>query len=396
MSHKTINILQEKTPTVNGSAFTCPLYANRKKLNDMNMKLNFFDRPSGPLFDCDVLLVTSKFAKENQWWKEDLKPEMFAFLKKAKEGVDEIIWVDLSDSAGTTHFEVLPYVDRYLKGSVLKDRREYQRFLYGSRYYTDYYNTEFGVVDEDPGEPHLNHCPDDSGLRKIYVGWNSALFNYSYHGNIFRKLNAHIGFLPVIYFKDWKSPYGNRAGLLSCRITADYKRNSVAFQRRRVLELLNGRLQAGRVDIARYFKELENSKTGISPFGWGEICYRDFEIIISGAALIKPDCGHMETWPDLYLKNETYVPFRWDFSDFDDLIGSLPGREKELIEIARKAQEVYAYHLFSDEGRNEFCRRFISLISFENINTNFNTPLYPSQEGSKDKVPSWEGKGVGN
>jgi len=368
VNYKVINILQEKIPTVNGSAFACPLYVNRKRLKEMNITVNFFNKPAGPLFDCDALLVTSKFAKGNQWWKEHLKPEMYTFLETAKKNANNLVWVDLSDSAGTTHFEILPYVDRYLKGAVLKNRKEYQRTLYGSRYFTDYYHTEFGVSDEDPGEAHLNHCPDDSELYKISVGWNSALYNYSYHGYFFRKLNNHVNILPGFYVKDWKSPDKDRPGLLSCRITADYKRNTVAFQRRKVLERLAGKVQTGRVDIGSYFKELENSKAGISPFGWGEICYRDFEIIISGAALIKPDCGHMETWPDLYVKNGTYIPFRWDFSDLDDILGSLSFRAEELTEMARKAQDVYSHYLFSDEGRDEFCKRFISSATFEDIN----------------------------
>ena len=52
----------------------------------------------------------------------------------------------------------------------------------------------------------------------------------------------------------------------------------------------------------------------LSPFGYGEICFRDFEAVLSGALLLKPDCGHLETWPDIYGEG-TYVPLDWMASD---------------------------------------------------------------------------------
>ena len=26
----------------------------------------------------------------------------------------------------------------------------------------------------------------------------------------------------------------------------------------------------------------------------------------------------METWPDLFVKNETYIDYKWDLSDFEE------------------------------------------------------------------------------
>ena len=54
----------------------------------------------------------------------------------------------------------------------------------------------------------------------------------------------------------------------------------------------------------------------ISPFGWGEICFRDFESIILGKLLIKPNCDHIITWPNIYQDN-MYVPIDWDASNLD-------------------------------------------------------------------------------
>ena len=57
-----------------------------------------------------------------------------------------------------------------------------------------------------------------------------------------------------------------------------------------------------------------------SPFGLGEICYRDFEILFSGCLMIKPDMKHIKTWPNIYIPMETYIPCRWDFSDLEEKV----------------------------------------------------------------------------
>jgi hypothetical protein len=159
-------------------------------------------------------------------------------------------------------------------------------------------------------------------------------------------------------------PNNKREILINCRIGRNHKRNTVSFPRQKVVELLDGKTRSERVGKRQYFNELRNSRVVISPFGWGEVCYRDFEAIIAGATLVKPDCDHMETWPNLYIKNKTYIPFAWDFSDFNQIIESVSEREEELIKIAQEAQDIYRYYLFSEEGEAEFCERFKTLVSF--------------------------------
>ena len=40
-----------------------------------------------------------------------------------------LVWLDTTDSSGTTCFEVLPYVDLYAKNQLLKDRTRYTASL---------------------------------------------------------------------------------------------------------------------------------------------------------------------------------------------------------------------------------------------------------------------------
>jgi len=89
-----------------------------------------------------------------------------------------------------------------------------------------------------------------------------------------------------------------------------------------------------------YMRELAQSKMCFSPFGYGEVCWRDYEAVFSGALLIKPDMSHMVTVPDVFVPNETYVPIRWDFEDLDDVVATWLADERRRLEVARNAWEV--------------------------------------------------------
>lgn len=79
---------------------------------------------------------------------------------------------------------------------------------------------------------------------------------------------------------------------------------------------LGGRLQ--RPDV--YRRSLLASRAVLSPFGWGEACYRDYEAWILGCVLIKPECDYVLGWPDVYRANETYLPCRFDLANVPELV----------------------------------------------------------------------------
>ena len=43
------------------------------------------------------------------------------------------------------------------------------------------------------------------------------------------------------------------------------------------------------------------SKIGLSPYGQGEICYRDVELMQFGTLMIKPDMSKIHTIPNPYI-----------------------------------------------------------------------------------------------
>ena len=88
----------------------------------------------------------------------------------------------------------------------------------------------------------------------------------------------------------------------------------------------------------------------LSPFGIGEVCFRDFEAVHHECLLVKPSMAHIETRPNIYIPGETYVPVRWDFSDLADICRYYLDHEAQRSRIAGRAARVlgefHAEHQF--------------------------------------------------
>jgi hypothetical protein len=137
----------------------------------------------------------------------------------------------------------------------------------------------------------------------------------------------------------------------------------VLHHRSRIREVLARDLGLDTRPLPReeYLEELRAARVGVSPFGYGEVCFRDFEIILAGAALLKPDMSHLETWPPLYAAGETYAAHLWDVSDLGQTVKDLLAGDR-WREIAAGAQSVYRRYLFERAGHEEFCRRVASIV----------------------------------
>ena len=83
---------------------------------------------------------------------------------------------------------------------------------------------------------------------------------------------------------------------------------------------------------------MSRSKCTISPYGQGELCFRDFETIQFGSLMIKPDMSKVKTHPNIYKPYETYIPCKLDWSDLIEKIEWVkdnPIKCKEIILNAR-------------------------------------------------------------
>ena len=110
----------------------------------------------------------------------------------------------------------------------------------------------------------------------------------------------------------------------------------------KVATLIDGQ----KVPISEYYELMRRSKIVVAPFGYGEIAPRDIESAMCGAILIKPNMDHIETIPNIYIPNETYVPCKWNFENLQEKI-------EVLLENYSQNQQFFVYNM-----RNAFLREY--------------------------------------
>jgi hypothetical protein len=192
-----------------------------------------------------------------------------------------------------------------VKKHVFRDRSQYQKSFVGKTNLTDYVHHQFGVSFADDPVATASTPVPATETGKIVVGWNLAL-------------DAKIVGLRNMLATTADRPEKDcdvicRAGVP--RDWLEYLRKGVEPNLRRMDGAFKVLIPNQRVTPEAYLTEMLRSRICISPFGYGEICWRDFEAILCDCLLVKPDMGHVETCPDIFRPYETYVPVKWDLSD---------------------------------------------------------------------------------
>lgn len=211
-----------------------------------------------------------------------------------------IIYLDWFAPTDLRYAKVLnDRVTAYVKKQILGDFSQYNRPTYGESNLTDYYGRRYGI----PMREFLIEVPL-SFERKIILGTG---FEYS----------------PRILCL-----LAKKASIKSIDVHARVKANGVHWYQklrdeahvivRRELSGLNLAIN-GRVSPKEYNRELFASRMCFSPFGYGEVCWRDFEAMAAGAALLKPDMSHLKLANDLFTK-DTYIPLKWDLADLREKV----------------------------------------------------------------------------
>jgi hypothetical protein len=112
-------------------------------------------------------------------------------------------------------------------------------------------------------------------------------------------------------------------------------------------------------------KELTNSKVVLSPFGWGEITLKDFEVFLTGGLLLKPSMDHLQTWPHFYEEDVTYLSHDWDLTNVEERIDWALNHESERLEIGTQGQLRYAAHTSGPDAPELFVDHFKTLFDFQ-------------------------------
>ena len=344
-----------------------PVWYNLKNLKKRGIRIRFLNylkikhRKFSNIVGFDSRIINNLIFKHKSI-KKTISDEIIPLLKKLKLKVDYLVFFDNADSTGHFHYHVLPYVDLYLKKQLLKDFSLYAKSLCRKRLFTDFYARNYNFPERNENRPIFTL--ESKHLNKISLSWNFALKDYRSENNLSKFLNGFIRNKKLRF----SEPNLNRRYILAANYTVKKSYELVYFQRNQLLKILsekyksNPMVSIGKIPKKIYLKTMRSSKAIISPFGWGEICYRDFETFISGAALIKPDMNHLNTWPNIFKENRTYIPIPWRIEEWSKLIPEILSDEKNLIEIAKNGQRAYN-KIWAKKGSEAFCDHFVDLIT---------------------------------
>ena len=359
-----INILTPGFTTSNGSAFLFPLVVHSKVLRDAQFDIRFVTRSSAEVTECDVLMIDSKE------FRMDLSKERLSqtleLISSYGDSDSRVIWCDTTDSTGTIQSSVIPFVDRYLKSQILKNKTQYTSPMYGGRIFSHYYNaiTGIGSCFDDFFNTTLSPPINKADTAKLNISWNSGLADYSTYGpwkmELYRRLGIRV-FLS--YPRAIIAPTTNRPKDLSARFGITYSLASVRYQREQIRELVSRHLDTNKLNRKSYMKELRQSKVVLSPFGWGEITLKDFEVFLTGGMLIKPSMEHMDTWPNFYTDGVTYQSHDWDLSDLEEKIDWALDNNQELQTIAAEGQQRYLRYTAGTDAGEMFTEHFTDVLS---------------------------------
>lgn len=230
-----------------------------------------------------------------------------------------IVYLDWFAPTDLRYAQVLDqHVVAYVKKQILADFSHYHQPTLGDTTLTDYYARRFGLSLQE-------QCfPVPAGFeRKIVLGPGfecSPNTRQCLQGSIegSREIDVHARF--EVNGTEWYA-----------RMRQECKD--------KVLEL-EGKFRLacrGHVPRPEFRKELRASKMCFSPFGYGPVCWRDFEAMAAGALLLKQDMSYIRMARPFFIPNETYVPLAWDLSDLEEKVSYYATHHEEREAIARNA-----------------------------------------------------------
>jgi Glycosyl transferases group 1 len=291
-------------------------------------------------------------------WKEDPDDvvELFRRLSE-REDRPKLVFLDYFAPASSPYFGVLPFVDAYFKRQMLRDPSLYCHEYEGGNPFTEYVSKAMGI--ELDGW-NFASVADPRQLDKFVHGWNLGVTPHYRH---LLKLTAA---MPLAWDR--------RPFSVNCRMGLSAEPRAKTewyhhYRERWVDALAPLRLEyrctgSQRIRLRYYLAEMILSKIGVSPFGWGEVCYRDYEVIASGALLIKPSMAHLKTSPNIYVEGKTYVAASWDASDVKEICRyylAHPEEAKEIIHNGRAALADY----FENDGFVADVRRVLRVAGLD-------------------------------
>ncbi len=273
-------------------------------------------------------------------WKEDEVAVEKIFIELRNKFKGKIIFIDPFDQTSSRFFGVLPFVDLFIKYQALKDKSKYLEKYRGGNYATNRLYLESKI---DVGSWYVGSQVAKGQESKIIGGWYPVDFSIvsqfrpTLMQRLVKKSTAQIVKDVDVFChvscgardsQEWYGIHRAKSVQLLSELPKKYFTSVSADY-------------AGEPRISRkeYLDYMYRSKIIVSPLGWGEVTMRAFEAALSGAVLVQPEVSHLETFPNIFMEDETYMPVSWDFSNLKDKVGLCLDNYSDKIKLAEAAKE---------------------------------------------------------
>lgn len=369
-----INVLTHQSYLGRGFFDLYPLIKWREALKENGYIFEYFHyHKSKEIFKADVILIHHRYYE--QILKGNYSPHNYKasnldfiidFIVSAQDHKCKVLVFEGGDSGGTRQSIILQHVNLLVKKQLFKDKSLY---LVKEKEH----RVQIWLPDAIPEIPKFKSIPPvrKEDLVKIQMGWNIGLCDYRSFPKYIKKYYPFNSFtIPHWLFNrvNYISPLKPRPFLFSYRGSNTGASERYSHNRKLMLNELEQNKDkldssfflGGKVPYKQYIKEIRSSKIGLSPFGWGEICFRDFEVMISGSVLVKPDISHLVTYPNFFEENKTYIPTLWNYEDLVDKLIDVANHHQDFIPIAESAQNRFKLHY---EDASLFTSHFSKIIS---------------------------------
>jgi len=314
-----------------------PFYFYKEKIKEsFNLNLNFFDIEKFPLSH----IVEHKQVQfiYMQTWYDIPKTDINALFNNLniKFPNAKIVYLDWFAPTDLRIASLIgEKVEKYVKKNLLGNFEQYKKATCGDTNLTDYYGNLFSINQET-----VHNTLPVNFHKKVILGANfltspfilnqlqSTISNAPQHKKTI-DINSRLGGVKA---QGW---YGEMRRLASQSVYELSNQYTVS--------------QHGTLNYSQYYNELKNSKFTFSPFGYGEVCWRDYEAIMTGSVLIKPHMNHMKVEPNIFIANETYLPVEWDFSNLEEVFNEHINDNKKQTYLRKNAIDILTDYIKNEE-----------------------------------------------
>ena len=262
--------------------------------------------------------------------------------------------VILFDSYDVTHMPMpivkeaaKPEVKAYLRSNTFRDVSTYFRRAQGGSYYKHVLSSNMNGL-----SPDVTHRLLDERLEKAIgkiIVCNPVLpFMADQHLEFIdatRQLSLEERQMDVL-LNDWHTLDGQVKLLGRQR----YGLNAITMKELFPEEIPNTPNHG--IHYILYLATLSNTKVLVSPWGPAGFSKMDFEALLCGAIVVKPECSNIKTLVDIYDPLHGYVQYcSPDLSDLRDVVLYIVNNLDEYVEISREAkQALRQYYVTANRG----------------------------------------------